>query len=59
MWVIGLYLLIGIMVWIVYDKAAVEQNVEPSDARGMLTLIGLWPIYIYSWFTNRDYDDGS
>ena len=58
MWLIGLYLLIGIMVWVVYDKAAVEQNVEPSDARGMMTLIGLWPIYIYSWFT-QDYDDGS
>lgn len=44
----------GIMVWVVYDKAAKEQDMEPSDARGMLTLIGLWPIYLYSWFTEKD-----
>ena len=59
MWVIGLYLLIGIMTSVVYDKAAKEQGAELSDARGMLTLIGLWPIYLWDWFTNREHDNGS
>lgn len=59
MWMIGLYLLIGLMVWTVYDKAAKEMEVEPSDAFGMLTLIGLWPVYLWHWFTNRDPDHGA
>ncbi len=58
MWIIGLYLLLGLMTWVVYDNAAKEMNVEKSDAKGMVMLIGLWPLYWWAWFTTREHDHG-
>lgn len=59
MWAIGLYLIMGIMTWVVYDKACKEQGKDPSDAQGMVTLIVAWPWYLYAWFTDSGTDDGA
>lgn len=56
MWMFGLYLLMGLMTWVVYDKAAKDLNTDPCDAIGMVILIIAWPWYLWTWLTEAEED---